>query len=264
MQINLFEILAQIINFFILLFVLQKFFYKPISDVMEKRQKQIDETIDESVRKMSEADELAKEYESKITELEKNKREILEGARKEANDIKSNLLEGYQLQAEEKREAFLKEIEDERDNFLVELQKKLGKSAVKISERILRDINDIELEEKMFDLLVKKIKNLEDEDFQDLSLSDQEHFILICDKPLKHEHKKIVENIIATTFVNYKDIVYKVDKKLILGYELKLETFTLHASIKKYIEEFEKIFERTVSRQSIFKEEGIRRAEKPT
>jgi hypothetical protein len=64
--------------------------------------------------------------------------------------------------------------------------------------------------------------------------------------------------------VNYKDIVYKVDKKLILGYELKLETFTLHASIKKYIEEFEKIFERTVSRQSIFKEEGIRRAEKPT
>lgn len=170
MQINLFEILAQIINFFILLFVLQKFFYKPISDVMEKRQKQIDETIDESVRKMSEADELAKEYESKITELEKNKREILEGARKEANDIKSNLLEGYQLQAEEKREAFLKEIEDERDDFLVELQKKLGKSAVKISERILRDINDIELEEKMFDLLVKKIKKLKDEDFQDLSL----------------------------------------------------------------------------------------------
>ena len=42
MQIEWFEILAQVFNFFILLLILRKIFYKPINQVMENRQEKID------------------------------------------------------------------------------------------------------------------------------------------------------------------------------------------------------------------------------
>lgn len=82
MQINWFEITAQVINFFIILFILQKFFYGPVMDVMEKRQKKIQESLMKADRKMEEAKKLITEYNEKIANIDKERGNILGNARR--------------------------------------------------------------------------------------------------------------------------------------------------------------------------------------
>jgi len=62
MNINWFEIIAQIVNFFILLFILKKLFYKPVIKAMKDREERIDNIREEATKKREEADELIQQY----------------------------------------------------------------------------------------------------------------------------------------------------------------------------------------------------------
>lgn len=69
-------LLAQIINFVILLYILKRFLYKPILKVLEKRKNKIETSMNQS-------DQIQKKFE----ELDKKQQEILDNARKESAQI---------------------------------------------------------------------------------------------------------------------------------------------------------------------------------
>ncbi|MDZ7834442.1 MAG: hypothetical protein U5K84_02980 [Alkalibacterium sp.] len=73
MTISWFEIIAQIINFFIILYILQKFLYKPVMNVMAQRQERIQKAQIEADAKMKEATELMDMYVGKIEDIQKEK-----------------------------------------------------------------------------------------------------------------------------------------------------------------------------------------------
>ncbi len=69
-------LLAQIVNFLIILFVLKKFFYKPIVKMLEDRRKRIEESLKN-----------ADAIEEKLKATEEKSALILDNARKNAEDI---------------------------------------------------------------------------------------------------------------------------------------------------------------------------------
>lgn len=240
MQINLFEIVAQIINFFILLFILQKLLYKPVINVMEERQERIQKSQIEADEKMGKARGLIDDYDKKIADIEQEKREILDDARKTAQAKKESLLKDYRKEAENKRTAYLKEIEDEKESFIKNLRKKLGESSVKIASGILATISSKELEEEVFVTFVEKLQAVK-ESIPDASvLRDEKHLNLYSSKELSQEEKQTIESTLKSQLENLKEINYQVDDQLILGYELSLETYTVHSNIKNYLEVIEK------------------------
>ena len=69
-------LLAQIVNFTIILFVLKKFFYRPITKVLEDRKKRIEESLKN-----------ADEIEARLKKTEGKTAQILEEARAQAQNI---------------------------------------------------------------------------------------------------------------------------------------------------------------------------------
>lgn len=57
MSINWFGIVAQMVNFLILLWLLKKFFYKPVLQVMKDRQERINQLQMEAQEKMEQAND---------------------------------------------------------------------------------------------------------------------------------------------------------------------------------------------------------------
>src|SRR5665648_591135 len=108
MQISWFEIVAQIINFFIILFILQKLLYKPVIKAMDERQVRIQKSQKEADEKMDNAKELISEYNHKMAEVEDEKSSIINQARIEAKERKDSLLEDYKKEADRKRDSYLK------------------------------------------------------------------------------------------------------------------------------------------------------------
>jgi len=80
-------LLAQIVNFVIILFLLKKFFFKPISKVLENRRQKIEESLknaDLIEEKLTKTEEKSAKV---IEEAQNNARELIDEAKAEAQDI---------------------------------------------------------------------------------------------------------------------------------------------------------------------------------
>ncbi len=239
MNINWFEIIAQIVNFFILLFILKKLFYKPVIKAMKDREERIDNIREEATKKREEADELIQQYKQNKKELEEKKEEKMEEAIKEAEEKKENLIESYKKEAEEKRKNYISEINEEKENFLNELRNILGKSSVDIASKILDKISDSDLTDQIFDVFIKKIKSLEKEKLQEEIKSNDKKIILSSSDSLSEKQKNIFEETISEQFNDSVEILYEIDESLIKGLELQLDSLTVHTNVKNYLKEAE-------------------------
>lgn len=239
MNINWFEIIAQIINFFILLFILQKLFYKPVIKAMEERQQGIRDIRDEADRKKKEADALIQEYKSNLKTFEENKAEEMNKAIKEADEKKEKIIESYMKEADAKRESYINEVKEEKEYFLHELRSTLGKSSIIIASKILKTISEEDLTEKIFEVFIKKIESLEKEKLEEEIKLDGEKIVLISSVALSEEQKNRFNNAISEKLDYSIAIDYEVDEHLIMGFELNLESLTVHTNIENYLREAE-------------------------
>lgn len=103
-------LLAQIINFSIIVAVLTKFLYKPILGMLAKRKKEIEEGLAITERMRAEEEKFGARREKLLTEARKEARIILEDAKKQGKDAERDIVAVAQRQAGEiiekaKREA---------------------------------------------------------------------------------------------------------------------------------------------------------------
>jgi F0F1-type ATP synthase membrane subunit b/b' len=239
MSINWFEVTAQIINFFLILFILQKLLYKPVLKAMAERQRRTLEAQIEADNKMSDANKLVANYERKVADIEGEKRRILDDAKVQAGATKEDLLEKYKTEAESKRRAYLKEIEDEKYNFTLNLRKNLGASAIKIASHLLASISSKDLEDEVFGRFIENLKDLR-HSLPNFDSLEEETVNIHSYRDLSHGEKQAIENALQDYSDIIKTIIYQKDPKLVLGYELNLDTYTFHANIENYLNIVEK------------------------
>ncbi len=151
-------LLAQAINFGILVYVLKRFVYAPVLEVLEKRRREIAET------KVKE--ELA---DTRLTDIESEKQSILTSARKEAQAIvvraetsaKSLLDEGVK-RTEDQVEKILKEGEEvlaaERAQIRAEIKNEIGSVVAAAVEKTVGDFISKESEERLKEEALKLIR----------------------------------------------------------------------------------------------------------
>ena len=136
--INLPSLLAQLINFFLLLGVLYLVAYKPLLRIMDERRRRIQEGIDAS-----------EEAKRRLAETEREVQAELERARREgqvlvaqAQQIATRVQEEGQEQARREAEQLLArargEIQLERDNAIAELRREFADLTVRAAERVIR------------------------------------------------------------------------------------------------------------------------------
>lgn len=145
-------LVAQIVNFLIILFVLKRFMYKPVLDILKKRENQIRDGL--------KSGELG---EKKLTEAEEKERQILHKAQERADKILGDSkLEAQELKDEvvltakkeaEKIIAQAKETIEQEEKLAEErLTKKIGQIAISLLEKSLTGI----FGEKEQKLILKK------------------------------------------------------------------------------------------------------------
>ena len=155
MQINWFEIVAQMVNFFLLLFLLNMLFFKPVIKAMDVRQERLAAEHAESEQRMVAANELAVAAQLQLADMENTRQDILSQARLEAKEQKERLLEKSKAEVELKRGFLVQEVENEHESFLQDVRRVLGESAVKIAARILTMVTQEDLLDRTFALFLE-------------------------------------------------------------------------------------------------------------
>ncbi len=86
-------IIAVILNFLILVWVLEHFLYKPVQDAIENRKKTAEAIIGDAEKKLADAEQLKASYEEQINNAQKRSQEIVDTAIVASQDIQKEAME---------------------------------------------------------------------------------------------------------------------------------------------------------------------------
>lgn len=127
-----------LLAFGIAMWVLAKFAFPRISEALDKRQKMIEDSIDEAARTREEADKILAEYRERLKEARVQSDEILERARKAAETTNRDAIEAGKTTREELVAQAKKDIEGETRRAIQEIRGEVADLTIQATEKVTR------------------------------------------------------------------------------------------------------------------------------
>lgn len=174
MQIDWFTVLAQIANFLVLIWLLQRFLYRPISQAMARREQRIEERLAEARESREQAEAEAKRLREREQALEDRKEEEIAAARREADALREKLEAEIRDEVSEKRRAWLDHLEEERGEVVRLLQRRLYRLATEAARRMLAGFAGTGLSERIAETFTERLGTLGEEERRRLARAAEE------------------------------------------------------------------------------------------
>ncbi len=130
-------ILTQAIGFLILVFVLAKFAFGPILNLLTRRQATIQGNLDEAQHRRDEMVRLQHEYEERLAKIEDEARDKIQAAVKEAQAARDEILQRAQADAEVIVQRGQADIERQRQQAMVEMRNQVADLAIQAASRVV-------------------------------------------------------------------------------------------------------------------------------
>lgn len=127
-----------LIVFLILLGVLWKFAWKPITEGLDKREKGIADRVEGAEKANQQAQELLAQYEQKLVDTKDEVRKIIEQGHRNAEKVRQELIEKAKKDADEERQRGLHDIDTATAGALRDLAEKSADLAVDLAGKIVR------------------------------------------------------------------------------------------------------------------------------
>ena len=138
MLIDWFTVIAQIINFLILVFLLWRFLYKPITKTMQERQRRITNRWEEAQVKQEEAAQEAELYRQKQQELDQQRATFINEAKTQAEEERKQLINQARQEVESMQTGWREAIQREQDEFLATLRQQYKNKLMQLLAALYR------------------------------------------------------------------------------------------------------------------------------
>lgn len=145
--VNFWTCLFTLVNLFILYKFMKKLLFKPVQNMIDSRQKEIDDLYADAGRSKAEAEALKTQYEGQLSEANAERERILKVAHQRALQQQETMLREAQEQAARTLKRADEQIELEKKQARNELKNEVSDMAVQIAGAVLaRDVKPAEHE----------------------------------------------------------------------------------------------------------------------
>jgi F-type H+-transporting ATPase subunit b len=149
--VNFFTMLFAWANLLVLYFVLRKLLFKPIKNMIDSRQKEIDDMYENAEKNKAEAEEMRETYEKKLESATEESEEILRSAQRRALLREEEILKEAAEQARRTKERAEEQIALEKRQAMNDIKDEVSAIAIQIAEAVVaRDVK-AEEHEKLID-----------------------------------------------------------------------------------------------------------------
>ena len=119
-------------------YLLRKYAFPPIQEALDKRQRAIEEAIEEAERTRTESAKLLEEYRARLREARTQSEEIVLRARKAAEEHERESVEAARARREELLEQTRRDIEGETRRAIQEIRNEVADLTVLATEKVTR------------------------------------------------------------------------------------------------------------------------------
>jgi len=156
--INWVLVIGQIINFLIILYILKRYLYKPLFNVLKKRQELAKESV-KNAENSEKALESAKEHEKEIIQ---KARQIADDIIKEAKERSDEIVKQADVLAKERTDKMLQDAKVQIDLETAQAQKELNQYVLRLSlDMLKRTLNNVFTEKEQSEIIDKAMKEMQ-------------------------------------------------------------------------------------------------------
>ncbi|MGH8094110.1 MAG: F0F1 ATP synthase subunit B [Chthoniobacterales bacterium] len=243
MLIDWFTVIAQAVNFLILVWLLKRLLYQPILRAIDEREKRIAAQLENASAKEKEAQQEHDEFQRKNEELAAQRETLLKQATEEANAQRLRLLEQARKESESFRAKLQQTLQSERDSLNREITGRTQQEVFAIARRVLSDLAATSLEGRMIEVFLRRLHELNGEEKGKLISflkTSREPAVVRSACALPVEGRAAIERALHETCATNIPIRFETVPALVSGIELSTSGHKLAWSIADYLESLQK------------------------
>lgn len=243
MNINWFTVIAQIINFLILIWLLKRFLYKPILKAIDERETKITARIKDTDEIKTKALEEQADYKKRNDDFDTQKKALTDKAVSEAKTYHDKLMEDAKSEVAKFRSDLQNTIKEEQQTQALEGADKLQQQVFSIAKQALKELASSGLEEQSVNTFLKRLHELNDKEKQQFitAFKSSDHSILLKSTfELPANQQTAVSDAVNEILGTKSVIRFETSPKLISGIELSTSGYKLAWNFAEYIQSLQK------------------------
>ncbi|MCB1984924.1 MAG: F0F1 ATP synthase subunit delta [Burkholderiales bacterium] len=235
--------LLEIINFLILIWILKRFLYQPVLDIIDERRTGIDQALADAKRIEEEAKALKQKNEQFLVEWENEKETAHAQLVAELAELRERKLAEITQKIDEETER--RRILDERCRCDYEkmIEEKAIAQGVAFASKLLTRVATPELETHLFELLIEDLSSLNEADkraIAEAAAAPAAQIIVQSAFPLADRHREALSDALSGLVNKKTAIEFQCDETLLAGIHMTIGPWVLHANLRDELKFFSK------------------------
>lgn len=161
MSIDWFTFAAQLLNFFLLVWLLSKYLFKPILKTVEERSQKIKKNLEESAMREEAACKEKELLSQKLEAFEREKEKLLSQAIEEAKRERERLITAAREEYDSLRASFQEELKNEKEAAASELRDNIENEILALTRKALEEVAHTSLEGQIAEVFLQKIGTMD-------------------------------------------------------------------------------------------------------
>lgn len=222
MQIDWFTVIAQVINFLVLVWLLKRFLYAPVMRAMAKREAGIAERLREAERREAKAAAEAARHAELQTQLKSEREAVLDQARKDADAERNTLHEQARRDMEAQRERWQADLAREQTMLNHALRERGARRVLATTRHVLDQLAGTTLERQLVGRFIEQLQGLPEAGREPMreALASAGKARIETSLPLDQTQRDAIAAALDTYFGGTPELLFETTDRFGCGIEL--------------------------------------------
>jgi F-type H+-transporting ATPase subunit b len=243
MLIDWFTLCAQVFNFFILVWLMKRFLYKPVLHAIDAREKRIAKEIADTDAKKADAQKEHDEFQHKNEAFDQERAARLSKAIDEVNTERQRLLDEARKAADTLSAKRQETLRNDAHNLNQAISRRTQQEVFAIARKALKDLATTSLEERLAEVFTRRLRELDGKAKEGLGealKTASEPALVRSAFDLPAEQCSAIQNALNETFSAEIHIQFETAPDLVSGIELTMNGQKVAWSIEDYLASMKK------------------------
>ena len=253
MLIDWFTVIAQMLNFLLLVWLLKRFLYQPILNAIDTREKGIAAKLADAEAKQAESHKEHDEFQGKNKTFDDQRVALMTKATDDAKAEHDRLVDAAHQEADGLRAAEATVLKNDQLHLVVQIKRMAQDQVFAIARKTLKDLATVSLEERVGEVFTRRLREMDAKGKEELGEAlhgSTEASLVRSAFDLPVEQKAAIQNALNETFSSVVRIRYEVDANAISGIELTARGQKLAWSISSYLDAFDEDLKQLLASQT--------------
>lgn len=234
LNINWSTLLLQIVNFLVMVFILTRFFFKPVVHILDERSKKVTGVLEEAEQREKAATEMCAEYEQKLVEMQEQVISMKQSAQEELEQTKQKFLDETRQEIQAMREKAEGELKEARQQGIYQHRRELGHLVTTLSGRLMREAGGDTFQRTAAERFVERLSKLPVEEVRQALASSESTVMGVQLASASEVSSDILERLtqqVQELSGKPVELTHKVDPTLIAGLSIRFGDMMIDGSL---------------------------------